>query len=85
MTKPYETYKPHSRTARLMAKARAVNAQRDAIDISGPVARCPLDLQLRTALSAIFCGLETRDWDCVAEGTVMIQDAEAQVRTEEHG
>lgn len=68
---------------RMVRKARRVNSSRDRIDRrSGHAAPsdCPLDLQLRTVISALVSGLEGDDWDCVAEGIAMLQDTECSLR-----
>jgi hypothetical protein len=72
------------RYRRLLAKARQTNARRDADDREGGKAGapgdCPLDLHLRTAISALAAGMDAGDWDCVAEGLAMLQDAELRAR-----
>jgi hypothetical protein len=67
------------RVIKLVEKARKVNAGRDRMD-SCPPSHCPLDVELRTVISALSCGISTHDWDCIAEGLAMIQDAEMKVR-----
>lgn len=70
-------------TARpLVEKARRTNIGRDKIErrhgFASPSA-VPLDIGLRTVLSALACGLEAQDWDCVAEAYAMLQDIELKV------
>lgn len=62
---------------KLMAKARATNASRDAAERSFGWAAPPdisPEMHLATAASAIECGIRVKDWECVAEGLAMIQD-----------
>lgn len=54
------------------ARARAVNAERDRSDRAGGFA-APLDTTLdgalRTVLTALFVGMNSQDWTCIAEAT----------------
>lgn len=64
----------------IIAKAVKTNAGRDAIDRKSgfaPPSVGPLDLRLRTAMSAIYCGISTNDMDCIAEGYAMLMDIHA--------
>lgn len=57
--------------------ARKTNDRRDRLDRKVGFADpglCPEDLMLRTIMSAIWAGLESDDWDCVAEGYEMAVD-----------
>lgn len=62
----------------LLAKARKTNAERDKVD--GGENRLPLDVALRTAIMALCVGLNRRDWETVAEGLALLQDAELRAR-----
>lgn len=57
----------------LMEKARHANKERD--DIDGGFARPDANpiILLRTAMSAIECGITLEDWNCVAEGQAMLE------------
>jgi hypothetical protein len=70
-------------TLRLIQRAAEHN---DALDATGaahgfatPQSLGPTEL-LRTAIAAIVCGMEIRDWDCVAQGLVMVLQAELFAR-----
>ncbi len=61
----------------LMAKARKVNKERDAIDRASGFAAppdTPVGALIATAMTAIESGIRQGDWDCVAEGLAMLQD-----------
>jgi hypothetical protein len=80
-----ERYEPSygKRAKGLLRKARNVNRSRDAIERNHGHAApgdCPLGVHLRTILEALMAGLEMQDWNCVAEGVAMLQDAEFAVR-----
>lgn len=79
-----ERYEPtDDRCRRLLAKARRTNGERDAIDRRHGLASpgdLPVAEQFRVILDALFAGLATRDWPCVAEGAAMLQDLEASAR-----
>lgn len=67
----------------LLAQARKTNAVRDRIDRekgNGAPADYDVATQLRTVLSALQAGINTQDWNCVAEGYVMLEHAEAAIR-----
>lgn len=75
--------------AELVGRARRVNEERDVMDRNAGMAApgdCPVSAQLRTAIQAIVSGIETSGvprelaWDCIAEGLVILQDAELRVR-----
>jgi predicted RNA-binding protein associated with RNAse of E/G family len=71
------------KTIRYVEKARKTNQQRDATErASGNAAPsdCPLDVELRTVLTALFVGLEQQNWSIIAEGIAMLQDTELKVR-----
>jgi hypothetical protein len=68
---------------RRIEKARRTNRARDEIERSSghaPPSACPLDIELRTVLEALYCGLNGQDWVTVCEGIAMLQDAEFRVR-----
>ena len=44
-----------------------------------PVSGCSPDMQLRTAMMFIACGIKTDDWDCVAEGLAMLEAVHEQM------
>jgi hypothetical protein len=75
----------HPRWRRLVIKARETNAKRDQSDrtsgFAAPSDTLPID-ELRTGLQAVSAGLAMADWDCVAEGFVMIQHAETRFQDE---
>ena len=67
----------------LIRKARATNRRRDASERRSGFASPsdgPLDLTLRTVMSALEAGIRTDDWDCIAEGFAMLEDLEIAVR-----
>jgi hypothetical protein len=68
----------NERTQKLIDKARRTNAERDRID--GGLMGLPVDVHLRTIISALVCGISMKDWDCIAEGTAMVQEMEFAVR-----
>ena len=41
----------------------------------------PIDLALRTVMSAIHAGLESLDWECVEDAFVMLQQTECFIRS----
>ena len=64
--------------ALLIEKATGTNARRDVEDRSAGFAApadSSRDALLRTAVSAIECAIRVQDWDCAAEGLVMLADA----------
>jgi hypothetical protein len=75
----------HPRWKRLVLKARETNAKRDTDDRANgwaaPADTLPID-ELRTGLEAVSAGLAAADWQCVAEGFVMIQHAETRLQEE---
>jgi len=72
-----------SKVLLLVQKAVDRNAERDRIERQANFAT-PADggvsSLLRTSISAIVSGIETDDWDCVAEGLVFVMQAEPAVR-----
>jgi hypothetical protein len=60
----------------LMAQARKTNKERDqderAVGFQAASDGTP-DLQLRTAMSAIECGIKIEDWSCIAEAQAMLE------------
>lgn len=68
----------------LVALARKTNAYRDETErkagFTSP-AQCLLSHQLRTVMSALEAGMNTEDWNCVAEGYVMLEHAELVLRS----
>jgi hypothetical protein len=40
---------------------------------------CSPDMQLRTAMIFIACGIKTDDWDCIAEGLAMLEAVHEQM------
>lgn len=60
----------------LITKARATNKKRDQDEREvgfKAVSDCTPDLQLRTAMSAIQCGIAIGDWDSIAEAQAMLE------------
>ena len=78
---------PESRAKKLLDAARQHNTEFDAIDRAHGLAT-PADAGLleviRVVIQAAISGMEREDWPCVAEGVVMLQDAELQLRTQEN-
>jgi hypothetical protein len=68
----------------LVSKARTTNSTRDHDDRKAGWAApsASLFLLLRTGLEAVSTGLCCEDWDCVAEGFVMLQELEHTLRPE---
>jgi hypothetical protein len=63
--------------AAMIERAEATNRERDALERSAGLAAppdFPLDLLVRTAISALEAGLRENNWDCVAEATAMLGD-----------
>jgi hypothetical protein len=62
---------------RLIQKARETNRRRDeeerAVGFAAPP-DCDRESQLRTVVCALVSGIESKDWDCIAEGLVMLAD-----------
>lgn len=60
-----------------VARARRTNAERDAIDRAVGTAT-PAEAghweSIATAASAVAAGLQTDDWDCVAEAFVLLEE-----------
>lgn len=76
------------RSEALLRKATKKNAEFDAIDAAhgNPTpAECGPVEQLRTAITAILAGMETEDWDCVAEGVLFVAEAELALRSTSQG
>lgn len=67
-----------ARTKALLDRAAKTNRERDAID--GGIHGLPMVVQVSTAASAIAAGVETEDWNCVAEGLEMLMHIENQLR-----
>jgi len=64
-------------------RARKINRGRDALDRKSGAAApgdCPLEAHLRTILEALKVGFDAQNWDCVAEGIAMLEDAEVRAR-----
>ena len=71
-------------TLPIVAKAAKTNSRRDAIDAEAGFpapSECPVDVYLRTAMTAIHCGLSTSNFDAVAEGYAMLQDIHTIIAT----
>ena len=65
-----------------MAKARKTNLMRDSADKevgSVPPSEASLLEHLRTAMFAIEAGIQTDDWNAVAEGQAMLEEILSQV------
>jgi len=60
---------------KLMEKARQTNKERDQIDQNSGLGTPDISpaILLRTAMSAIECGIVQEDWNCVAEGQAMLE------------
>lgn len=75
---------------KLLVDAWVTNLQRDEDERDSPyraVSDCPIDAQLRTAITALWAGVSYIEHDnaksakeCIAEAIAMIQWAEAQLR-----
>lgn len=62
--------------AKLMDRARKVNAKRDADEAAVGFLAASKDTPLgiiRTAMAAIRCGVLTDDWDAICEGQVLLE------------
>ena len=62
---------------RLIQKAQETNRRRNETDRAGGFATpgdCDRESQLRTVVSALVSGIQSKDWTCVAEGLVMLAD-----------
>jgi hypothetical protein len=62
----------------LMSNARRTNAKRDKQDRKNNFAApgdLPLVEHIRTAMMAIEAGIKTDDWENIAEGQAMLEDA----------
>jgi hypothetical protein len=72
----------HPRYRKLVTKARHTNASRDRDEVAFGFAppSHTIFLHLRTGLEAVSAGLCLGDWDCVAEGFVMLQESERTLR-----
>lgn len=72
----------NARWRTFVERARATNAKRDGIDRQFGCAVPSIHPfeELRTALSALSAGIAMNDWDCIAEGFVMLQHAELRLR-----
>jgi hypothetical protein len=60
----------------MIATARRTNGERDASDEANGFAsppQLPTNALIRTALSAIECGIRVNDWHAVAEAYVMLE------------
>ncbi len=71
------------RAQMLLRRARKHNDVLDAIDRKSGHATpmdCPPDMQLRTVMDALTCGIETRSWSAVAEGLALLQNMELHIR-----
>jgi hypothetical protein len=74
--KQFERMKPDE-FDRLIQKARETNRQRDQADRAGGFAAppdCDRESQLRTVVSALVSGIQSMNWNCVAEGLVVLAD-----------
>jgi hypothetical protein len=62
---------------RLIQKAQKTNRRRDHCERGAGFATPDSDREslLRTVVSALEAGVRRKDWDCVAEGLVMLADA----------
>lgn len=61
----------------LLAKARETNVERDEFDREagwGVPSEGPLGGHVSTVRSALICGIDTEDWDCVAEAAAMCEE-----------
>ena len=68
--------------------ARRTNAARDDVADafkSPRFSECPTPNQLRDVMDVLACGLATGCWIAVAEGVALLQDLEAQSRTQCEG
>ncbi|MEA1966692.1 MAG: hypothetical protein U9N77_00480 [Thermodesulfobacteriota bacterium] len=63
---------------KLMKKARATNDRRDKEERDfgyAPPTDGTVDIQIRTAMCAIFSGIGCNDWDNIAEAQVLLDNA----------
>ena len=69
----------------ILARARATNRHRDKLDRKNGFAApsdCPVDVALGTAMGAIYAGLSSSDWNCIAEGYAMLEDVATMLETD---
>jgi hypothetical protein len=68
---------PLERFNQLVAKARHTNDERDTVEgkhgFANPV-NCPVPVGVQTVLFAFQAGMARSDWDCIAEGYVILDD-----------
>ena len=72
----------------LILRARIVNAERDeeerAVGFAAPCSDLRslegISSAMRTAISAIVCGIDLDDWNAAAEGLAILQDVEVSIR-----
>lgn len=79
----YHPVKDDANYEALMEKARATVKMMDKTDKKGGFAthlEVPLDTGLRTVIAAVGGGIAMQNWDCVAEGLVMLQEIGLKVR-----
>lgn len=65
--------------------ARLTNSARDDVADAFGFARfseCPTPSQLRDVMDILACGMAANCWLAVAEGVALLQDLEAQLRTQ---
>ena len=73
----------HGRAKTMVENARKRNVRMSSIDRrngNDAPEDCPLDMHLRTVLSALECGMNMREWEVVAEAAALLQDAELKAR-----
>jgi hypothetical protein len=66
----------------LVIAARATNIRRAEMDLAGgfaPPEHGPPDMTLRTVLCALMSGMQTDDWNCVAEAYDILCSLHRQV------
>jgi hypothetical protein len=73
-------YIPTDHPEALALLARALKHNEDLDKVDGGLRHRPISEQLRTAICAIVCGIECRDWDPVAQGCILIMQVEGVMR-----
>lgn len=65
----------------IIRRARKRISEMDQVD--GAVQQLPLDLAIRTCITALDCAINGLDWTLAADAIVMLQAIEEKVRTDQ--
>lgn len=76
-----ESYVVFRKALKQAIEYRLLHGDRDSCYPLNPrsASGCSPDMQLRTAMMFIACGIKTDDWDCIAEGLAMLEAVHEQV------